>query len=80
MGKARKLYFVFGAIFLCFLIIGFGPSNVKADLFVGNFFDPNLNVLEYNATTGAFVRTFVPTGSGGLTFPLGGGFGPDGNF
>ena len=39
-----------------------------ADLFVGNFFGPgNEDVLRYNGSTGAFVSTFVPTGSGGLT-------------
>jgi streptogramin lyase len=53
---------------------------VHADLFVGNFFGPgNEDVLRYNGNTGAFVSTFVPTGSGGLSFPLGGTFGPDGN-
>jgi WD40 repeat protein len=50
-----------------------------ADLLVGNFFSPELDVLRFSAT-GSFVGTFVTTGSGGLTFPLGGAFGPDGNF
>lgn len=65
------------------LLLGVGildTSRVHADLFVGNFFGPgNEDVLRYNGTTGAFVSTFVPTGSGGLSFPLGGTFGPDGN-
>lgn len=59
-------------------ITGF-VASASADLLVGNFFSPDLNVLRYS-NTGAFVGTFVPTGSGGLSFPLGGTFGPDGNF
>ncbi|MEP7062887.1 MAG: NHL repeat-containing protein [Betaproteobacteria bacterium] len=54
-------------------------GGAHADLLVGNFFSPELDVLRYSST-GAFVGTFVTTGSGGLTFPLGGSFGPDGNF
>ena len=56
------------------------PSALAVpDLFVGNFFGETDDVLRFNGTTGAFLGTFVPTGSGGLTFPLGGTFGPDGN-
>lgn len=54
-------------------------STARADLLVGNFFDPNLDVLRYD-NAGAFVGVFVPSLSGGLSFPLGGTFGPDGNF
>jgi DNA-binding beta-propeller fold protein YncE len=36
-------------------------------------------VKEFNATTGAFVQTFVTSGSGGLSGPKGLDFGPDGN-
>lgn len=62
------------------LVVLFGSiSTASADLLVGNFFSPDLNVLRYS-NTGAFVSTFVPTGSGGLSFPLGGTYGPDGNF
>jgi outer membrane protein assembly factor BamB len=62
------------------LVVLFGLiSTASADLLVGNFFSPDLNVLRYS-NTGAFVGTFVPTGSGGLSFPLGGTYGPDGNF
>ena len=65
------------------LLLGGGildAPRLHADLFVGNFFGPgNEDVLRYNGTTGAFVSTFVPSGSGGLSFPLGGTFGPDGN-
>jgi WD40 repeat protein len=59
-------------------ITGF-VASASADLLVGNFFSPELDVLRYS-NTGAFVGTFVPTGSGGLSFPLGGTYGPDGNF
>lgn len=54
-------------------------ASAQADLLVGNFFSPDLNVLRYT-NSGALVGTFVPTGSGGLSFPLGGTYGPDGNF
>ena len=36
-------------------------------------------MLRYNGTTGAFLNTFVPFGSGGLFDPSGLTFGPDGN-
>ena len=37
------------------------------------------SVLSYNGTTGAFIGTFVSSGSGGLSSPEGLTFGPDGN-
>ena len=37
------------------------------------------SILEYNALTGAFITTFVPSGSGGMTSPETAIFGPDGN-
>jgi DNA-binding beta-propeller fold protein YncE len=69
---------------LCFVVsslcLSIGSiTGAHADLFVGNFFGSTQDVLRYNQTTGAFVSTFVPSGSGGLSFPLGGTFGPDGN-
>ena len=65
---SRPLLLVAASLFLC--IGSIDVPNVHADLFVGNFFGPgNEDVLRYNGTTGAFVSTFVPTGSGGLTFP-----------
>ena len=45
---------------LCWQFLWFGP----------------LKILEYNATTGAFIGQFGPANS----FPLGAAFGPDGNF
>lgn len=39
----------------------------------------NNRILRYNATTGAFVDTFVPSGSGGLNAPFGITIGPDNN-
>ncbi len=54
------------------------PNACSADeLFVGNFFGPgHENILEYDGTTGAFIGQFGPD----ISFPLGGTFGPDGNF
>ena len=57
------------------------PGTCAAsELYVGNFFGDDSDVLRYDGNTGAFKSTFVPNGSGGLTFPLGASFGPDGNF
>src|SRR5262249_59054831 len=39
----------------------------------------NSDVLEYNGTTGAFLATFVASGSGGLNVATDLAFGPDGN-
>src|ERR1700683_3211290 len=39
----------------------------------------NNEVLKYDGTTGAFVSVFVSAGSGGLSYPVGLAFGPDGN-
>jgi hypothetical protein len=39
-------------------------------------FDTN-EVLTYEPNTGAFLGAFVPSGSGGLCFPLGIAFGPE---
>jgi streptogramin lyase len=56
-------------------------SNTEAgSLLVGNFNAQDSDVLQYDGTTGTFGGAFVSPGSGGLDFPLGGGFGPDGNF
>ncbi len=60
-------------------------SDYPVDVIVGP--DGNLyvsgwnsnNVLRYNATTGAFIDTFVSAGSGGLSSAAGLAFGPDGN-
>jgi len=55
----------------------FSSPCLADDLFVGNFFGPgHENILQYNATTGAFIGQFGPA----VSFPLGAGFGPDGNF
>jgi hypothetical protein len=51
----------------------FASPCLADDLFVGNFFGPgHENILEYNATTGAFIGQFGPA----VSFPLGAGFGP----
>ena len=54
----------------------FSSPCLADDLFVGNFFGSDSKILEYNATTGAFIGQFGPANS----FPLGAAFGPDGNF
>jgi DNA-binding beta-propeller fold protein YncE len=65
----------------CLVSVWLLPGECRASsLYVGNFFGNQSDVLLYNGDTGAFIGTFVPHGSGSLTFPLGGGFGPDGNF
>jgi len=54
------------------------PATCSADdLFVGNFFMPGGDdILRFNGTTGALIGQFGPN----ISFPLGGTFGPDGNF
>jgi len=67
------------AVFVCLVVGVLGlPVSCLADedLFVGNFSSPGEGVLEYNATTGAFIGQFGPN----IGFPLGAAFGPDGNF
>jgi DNA-binding beta-propeller fold protein YncE len=56
-----------------------GVPEVAANpnLFVSG--NSSSTVLEYNGTTGAFVGTFVPSGSGGLISPAGLVFGPNGD-
>jgi hypothetical protein len=54
-----------------------GQNDGRLDLYV-NAADDN-TVLRYDGTTGAFKGVFVPGGTGGLTFPLGLVFGPDGD-
>ena len=56
---------------------GFPSICLGDDLFVGNFFSPGGDdILRFNGTTGALIGTFGPS----ISFPLGGTFGPDGNF
>jgi hypothetical protein len=50
---------------------------VPVDLFVGNFFDNDADVLKFNGTTGAFEKAFVPFRID--SFPLGAAFGSNGN-
>lgn len=53
-------------------------SSSHADLFVSSF---TQNVVRrYDQTTGDFLGTFIAAGSGGLSAPHRGAFGPDGNF
>jgi outer membrane protein assembly factor BamB len=77
IGRRICLALAAGLLLLSLNVLGVPEAN--ADLFVGNFFGSSSDVLRYNGRTGAIVSTFVPPGSGNL-FPLGGAFGPDGNF
>jgi sugar lactone lactonase YvrE len=80
MAKIRgSLWLALLAGLLVIFSSSLGVTNAQADLFVGNFFGSDSGVLQYDGTTGAFKSVFVPFNSGGLTFPLGGSFGPDGN-
>lgn len=54
--------------------IAVGPDNNVYVSDVGT-----KSVVEFNGATGAFIKTFVSSGSGGLNFPYGMMFGPDGN-
>ncbi len=54
--------------------IAFGPDGL---LYVANA--SGNNIQRFNASTGAFVSTFVAAGSGGLARPYGMAFGPDGH-
>src|SRR5690348_10418837 len=47
------------------------------DLFVSSYYTHS--ILRYDGSTGAFLGTFVTSGSGGLSYPRGLTFGPDGN-
>jgi streptogramin lyase len=65
----------------CLLAVlwAFPITGVASELFVGNFFGNQSDVLRFNGSTGAFETVFIPNGSGTLTFPLGAAFGADGN-
>ncbi len=77
--RAQMVTLAMCCLYLGVLVL---PKTCGAsELFVGNFFgSTDSDVLRYNGSTGAFESVFVPNSSGGLTFPLGGTFGPDGNF
>ena len=77
--RVFRAHFSYCLATLCLGVAAWGfPGTCAADdLFVGNFFGSgHENILEYNATTGAFIGQFGPA----ISFPLGGTFGPDGNF
>jgi outer membrane protein assembly factor BamB len=72
-----KCFSYLAAICLVATVLCFSRICYADELLVGNFFGPgHENILEYNATTGAFIGQFGPV----ISFPLGGTFGPDGNF
>lgn len=55
----------------------YGLVFEQGSLFVASF--ANDDVRQFDATTGAFVQTFVTAGAGGLSGPRGLAFGPDGD-
>jgi DNA-binding beta-propeller fold protein YncE len=67
----------FQATRLFLLAFGMAITPAAAQIYVTSY--GTNSVLEYNAVTGAFIGTFVPSGSGGLAGPVGIVFGPDGN-
>src|SRR5215471_13870600 len=50
------------------------------ELFVGNFFGHDSDILLFNGDTGAFQSVFVPFTPGVMSFPLGAAFASDGSF
>jgi|SwirhisoilCB1_FD_contig_71_784530_length_1223_multi_2_in_0_out_0_1 streptogramin lyase len=62
----------------CVFIFVLGNVCSAADLYVGNFFGNDSDVLQFNGSTGAFDRVFAPFTVD--SFPLGGAFGANGNF
>src|SRR5436309_1697263 len=66
-----------GVCCVCFLVL---PNVCSAtDLYVGNFFGNDSDVLKFNGTKGAFMDVFVASGSGGLSGGRDVTFGADGN-
>jgi hypothetical protein len=62
---------------LALLLVLLLPRPAAADLFVSSL--GTNEVLRYDGSTGASLGAFVTAGSGGLLFPQGLTFGPDGN-
>lgn len=79
MQPARLL--VFRIVALLLSSCAFAHAGA-ADLFVGNFVSGDQSVKRYNGSTGASLGDFIANSNapGALSFPLGGAFGPDGNF
>ena len=76
----KQWFFTFRTFCMCLTTCFLPSAGIASDLYVGNFFGDANVVLRYDGSTGAFKSTFVPFNSGGLTFPLGAAFGPDGSF
>jgi WD40 repeat protein len=77
--RVFRAHFSYYLPVLCLAVtVWVSPNTCSADdLFVGNFFSPGgQDILRFNGTTGALIGQFGPT----ISFPLGGTFGPDGNF
>ena len=71
----RRRFVLLALALACFALSP--DARAGRQLFVGNL---NANSVEdYDGTTGVFIETFVPSGSGGLSSPQNLTFGPDGN-
>src|SRR5207249_2582735 len=66
------------AILVALVMTAFVPC-AYADLYVGSQNSNSNSVLRYNEVSGAFIDTFVSSGSGGLSSTTGVIIGPDGN-
>lgn len=79
MGCALSQFSIL-VVFLAALAIGSAPDALAAELLVSGKDASGLTgVLRYDATTGVFLGSLVPGGSGGLNDAHGLAFGPDGN-
>jgi DNA-binding beta-propeller fold protein YncE len=76
MIRLRHIVPVLGSLAFALLLPSVSRAAIS-DLYVGSL--QTGSVLRYDGTSGAFVSAFVPSGSGGLAFPTGVIFGPDGN-
>ena len=70
--------FSFVAAAVLAVVIGPGVSIARADGLLITSSTTN-SVQRFDAATGAFINTFVSSGSGGLSGPRGATYGPDGN-
>jgi hypothetical protein len=77
----QKMFCVMGSLFVGVAVAVLAVPQARADLFLTSEGVNNVagSVLRYNESTGAFISSFVPAGSGGLVGPLSLEFGSDGN-
>ena len=82
MKRKMKLTHTVFPHLLSALLIALVTTAATVPTRAGDLLVSSLNsdeVLRYDGATGAFIDAFVPTGSGGLSFPDGLVFGPDAN-